>query len=131
MILGLKHIHKQGIIYRDLKSDNVLLFSLDPNRAPCVKLTDYGIAGEDLPGGARGLSGTPGFQAPEILLMSVQSAKVPIVFQKNSKLSNMRFKPKTARVGCVGEGVESLATYGVLTRTYHHDNQTSSDIFNV
>ena len=55
-------------MYHDLKSANVLLYSLDINTPINVKVADYGIAQYLSLSGvkeARAL-GTPGFQAPEV-----------------------------------------------------------------
>jgi len=65
VLLAVEHFHKQGIIYRDLKLDNILL-TLDGH----VKVADYGLCKEDMWFGSttRTFCGTPEFMAPEILL---------------------------------------------------------------
>lgn len=65
VLLALEYFHKQGIIYRDLKLDNILL-TLDGH----VKVADYGLCKEEMWFGntTSTFCGTPEFMAPEILL---------------------------------------------------------------
>ncbi|KAI8614187.1 hypothetical protein BC830DRAFT_1128686 [Chytriomyces sp. MP71] len=65
VLLALEYFHKNNIIYRDLKLDNILL-TLDGH----VKIADYGLCKENMPFGARTTTfcGTPEFMSPEILL---------------------------------------------------------------
>ncbi|KMQ95071.1 leucine-rich repeat serine threonine-protein kinase 1-like protein [Lasius niger] len=69
---AVEYLHQQHVIYRDLKSENVLVWqiplpfqeSLEPVH---VKVADYGISRLTLPTGAKGFGGTEGFMAPEII----------------------------------------------------------------
>ncbi|KAF8270816.1 hypothetical protein EI94DRAFT_1797758 [Lactarius quietus] len=65
VLLALEYFHANGIIYRDLKLDNILL-TLDGH----VKVADYGLCKEEMwHGSTTGtFCGTPEFMAPEILL---------------------------------------------------------------
>ncbi|KAJ7211487.1 protein kinase C1 [Mycena haematopus] len=65
VLLALEYFHKNGIIYRDLKLDNILL-TLDGH----VKVADYGLCKEEMWYGktTSTFCGTPEFMAPEILL---------------------------------------------------------------
>ncbi|KAF8635922.1 hypothetical protein AX15_000099 [Amanita polypyramis BW_CC] len=65
VLLALEYFHQNGIIYRDLKLDNILL-TLDGH----VKVADYGLCKEDMWYGntTSTFCGTPEFMAPEILL---------------------------------------------------------------
>jgi len=60
-LLGLEHIHSHGIIYRDMKLENVLL-----DRYGCCSLSDLGlaVAAKQV---RKGYAGTPGYTAPEMV----------------------------------------------------------------
>jgi len=63
ILLGLGHLHKEGIVYRDCKPENILLDSKGH-----VRISDLGLAVEIPEGEAvRGRVGTVGYMAPEII----------------------------------------------------------------
>ncbi|XP_061408692.1 leucine-rich repeat serine/threonine-protein kinase 1 isoform X1 [Lethenteron reissneri] len=66
MGLALAYLHRHGMLHCDLKSDNVLVWSLDPRVAVNAKLADYGVSRLSFGQGSRGSEGTPGYQAPEV-----------------------------------------------------------------
>jgi len=67
---GLDFLHKNNIIHRDVKNDNLLIVSLSSHAPVTVKLTDFGTSRSssmaiqiEMTSGV----GTPAFMAPEIL----------------------------------------------------------------
>lgn len=63
-LLGLAEIHRQGIIHRDLKPENLLI--CHDGR---VKICDFDLAVSENEGEAHtGVTGSPGYVAPEIIL---------------------------------------------------------------
>lgn len=63
IILALEYLHLLGIVYRDLKPENLLI-----DRYGYIKMCDFGFAKKIDRGKAYTLCGTPEFLAPEIIL---------------------------------------------------------------
>lgn len=58
----LKYIHSRHVIYRDLKPENIMIDLVSSN----IKFVDFGLA-KVITRPVRGIAGTPGYIAPEIL----------------------------------------------------------------
>jgi serine/threonine protein kinase len=62
IIIALEYIHSNNVIHRDIKPENLVL---DENGY--VRLTDFGIAKENMPDNKSETSGTPGYMSPEVM----------------------------------------------------------------
>lgn len=73
IILGLETLHKNNIIFRDLKPDNILI-----DESNHIKLTDFGLSKEniDSKSQARSFCGSPLYLAPEMLTRSGHSQSI-------------------------------------------------------
>eukprot|EP00924_Labyrinthula_sp_SR-Ha-C_P005718 snap_masked-scaffold_14-processed-gene-3.37-mRNA-1 protein AED:0.09 eAED:0.09 QI:0/0/0/1/1/1/3/0/369 len=79
MGMALEYLDSISIVHRDVKPENILF--LDRGNEINVKLTDFGLADQVSGPGKEDLTspcGTPGYVAPEILLMKRYGSKVDV-----------------------------------------------------
>lgn len=66
ILRGLRAIHQENIIHRDLKCENILLKKIPKQGGYICKIGDFGFA-KEISESAKSHCGTPNFMAPEIL----------------------------------------------------------------
>ena len=62
MVYTLEYIHGNNVIHRDIKPENLVL-----DDKGYVRITDFGIAKENMPDNSSETSGTPGYMSPEVM----------------------------------------------------------------
>eukprot|EP00826_Nyctotherus_ovalis_P046662 TRINITY_DN5305_c0_g1_i1.p1 TRINITY_DN5305_c0_g1~~TRINITY_DN5305_c0_g1_i1.p1 ORF type:complete len:132 (+),score=9.80 TRINITY_DN5305_c0_g1_i1:491-886(+) len=62
IVLGLGCLHKNSILYRDLKPENVIL-----DAEGHIRLTDFGLSKKENEGKTYTFCGTPEYLAPEVI----------------------------------------------------------------
>ena len=70
ILVALEYLHSLGIVYRDLKPENLLL-----DAEGHIKITDFGFA-KEVPDKTFTICGTPDYLAPEIIKCTGHSAAV-------------------------------------------------------
>jgi len=66
VVLALEHVHSHGIVYRDLKPENLLITA-----SGYIKVTDFGFAKKR--NQSTSLCGTPAYLAPELITGGIQN----------------------------------------------------------
>jgi serine/threonine protein kinase len=64
MILALEYIHSKNILHRDIKPENLVL-----EKSGYLRITDFGVAKINEEDNSSETSGTPGYMAPEVILV--------------------------------------------------------------
>jgi serine/threonine protein kinase len=62
IIYSLSYIHSYNVIHRDIKPENLVL-----EQNGYLRITDFGIAKDNMPDNSSETSGTPGYMSPEVM----------------------------------------------------------------
>lgn len=110
MATGLSYIHLKGLVHRDIKEDNVLIYKSPTGDKTWLKISDFGFSKPTTASGSysltSGVKGTQNYFSPELLKLAEQQANFGINAQQKSNVSSDVFA-----LGCV--------FYSYLTKGKH------------
>ena len=128
---ALGYLHKNGIVYRDLKLENLLLDSDGHIKVADMGLVKEGVQGEDT---TRTFCGTPEYLAPELLqeadygtavdwwalgcvMYEMMTGRLPFYSRDQTKLFTAIMKEKLSLPGSISSPAKALLS-GLLSKVF-------------